>query len=242
MNMERKIVKFEVKDVDEEIGVFSGYAATFTNRPDRYGDIIEPGAFSKTIIEGKNQIKILWQHNTNEPIGKPLELLEDSKGLWVKGKLSLGVQRAREVLSLMKDGVITEMSIGYDTVKQEWSGGIRHLKEARLHDVSPVCFAANPAAMIISVKKATSFGDLPLADREMTWDAAAAEKRIRTWAGGEDNISWDKYRRAFFWYDSENPELLGSYKLGFADVINGRLTAIPRGIFAAAAVMRGARG
>lgn len=240
--MERKTVKFEVKDVDEEAGTFTGYAATFSKRPDSYGDIIDPGAFAKTLKEHGKRVKILWNHNVLEPIGKPEELIEDSKGLLVKGKLSLGVQRAKEVLSLMKDGVITEMSIGYDTLKESWQNGIRHLQEVRLWDTSPVTFAANPDAVIVSVKKATTFADLPLADRDREWSGSRAERRVRAWAGGEDNMNWNKYRQAFFWYDEEDPELFGSYKLGFADIINNRLTAIPRGIFAVAAVLMGARG
>jgi hypothetical protein len=239
--MERKTITFSVKQLDEDAGVFEGYASTFSQYPDAYGDIVDPGAFAKTLKEGGKRVKILWNHNVQEPIGKPLEMREDENGLYIKGKLSLGVQRAREVLSLMKDGVINEMSIGYDAVKESFKDGIRHLKEVKLWDVSPVTFAANPEAVVLSVKGATTFDDLPLADREREWDAAMAERRVRAWAGGE-NINWDKYRRAFFWYDEDNPELFGSYKLGFADVINGRLTAIPRGIFAAAGAMRGARG
>jgi len=242
MKQEHKTVSFEIKEVDEETGVFTGYAATFSKKPDSYGDIIEPGAFAKTLKEAGNRVKILWNHNTLEPIGKPDELLEDDKGLLVKGKLSLGVQRAKEVLSLMKDGVITEMSIGYDTLKESWQDGIRHLQEVRLWDVSPVTFAANPEAVVMSVKKAATFADLPLADREDEWDATAAEKKVRAWAGGEDNMNWNKYRQAFLWYDEESPELFSSYKLGFADVAGSRLTAIPRGIFAVAAVIMGARG
>ncbi len=151
--LERKTVKFEVKDVDEEEGTFTGYAATFSKHPDSYGDIIDPGAFKKTIKEMKGRIKILWNHVTYEPIGKPLELIEDEHGLLVKGKLSLGVQRAKEILALMKDGVITEMSIGYNTMKESFVEGIRHLQEVKLWDVSPVAFAANPEAVIIGVKE-----------------------------------------------------------------------------------------
>jgi len=239
---ERKTVKFEVKQVDEDAGTFEGYAATFSKKPDSYGDIIDKGAFTKTLKEAGNRVKILFNHSIMEPIGKPTELSEDDKGLFVKGKLSLGVQRARETLSLMKDGVITELSFGYDTMKESYQGGIRHLQEVRLWDTSPVVFAANQEAVIMSVKGATTFTDLPLADRSLAWDGARAERRVRAWAGGEDNMNWNKYRQAFFWYDEEDPELLGSYKLGFADIINARLTAIPRGIFAVAAVLMGARG
>ena len=80
---------------------------------------------------------------------------------------------------------------------------------------------------------------LPLADRKRAWDAAAAEKRVRAWAGGAPNA---KYERAFFYYDSANADNLTAYKLQFADVIDGRLVAVPRGIFAVAAVLQGSRG
>jgi len=52
----------------------------------------------------------------------------------------------------MADGVINEVSIGYDTIMQKMDGAIRHLKEVRLWDISPVTFAANPNATILSVK------------------------------------------------------------------------------------------
>ena len=151
--MERKAIPFEIKQLDEEMGIFEGYAAVFGGKPDSYGDIIDPGAFTKTLQERGQRIKILWQHDVKEPIGKPLELREDALGLWVKAKLSLGVQRAREVLALMKDGVITELSIGYNAVKAPLEAGTRHLKEIGLWDISPVVFAAKPSAIVTSVKQ-----------------------------------------------------------------------------------------
>jgi len=150
--MERKSVAFEIKAVDETEGVFEGYASTFTKVPDSYGDIIDKGAFKKTIKENRGRIKILWNHNADEPIGIPLELREDEVGLYVKGKLTLGVQRAREVLALMKDEVINTMSIGFKTITQAMDGDIRHIKETKLYDTSPVTFAANESALITSVK------------------------------------------------------------------------------------------
>jgi len=149
---EHKAFKFELKEIDVETGVFEGYGSTFAGAPDSYGDVVDKGAFTKTIQEGAKRIKILWNHQTLEPIGKPVELKEDEKGLYIKGKLSLGVQRAREVLSLMKDGVVNELSIGYDTITEVMENGIRHLKEIKLWDVSPVTFAANPEATVTSVK------------------------------------------------------------------------------------------
>ena len=87
----------------------------------------------------------------------------------------------------------------------------------------------------------TSFGDLPLADRDREWDGAAAERRVRTWAGAEDEPN-AKYRDAHVWYDADKKENFTAYKLLIADVVGGRLVAVPRGVMAAAAVMQGSRG
>jgi hypothetical protein len=87
----------------------------------------------------------------------------------------------------------------------------------------------------------TAFGDLPLADRDREWDGAAAERRVRKWAGAEDEPN-AKYRDAHVWYDAENKDNFTAYKLLISDVISGRLVAVPRGIMAAGNVMQGFRG
>lgn len=87
----------------------------------------------------------------------------------------------------------------------------------------------------------TSFQDLPLADRDRSWDGDAAERRVRDWAGAEDEPN-ERYRNAHLWYDKDAKENFTSYKLLYADVVNGKLVAVPRGIFAAAGVVQGARG
>ena len=93
------------------------------------------------------------------------------------------------------------------------------------------------------IKGVTPFRDLPLADREIEWDGSQAEKNIREWAGGTDkeNINWNKYSQGFLWVNDEDKKSFGGYKFPIANVIDGKLTAIPRGIFAAAAVLGGAR-
>jgi hypothetical protein len=87
----------------------------------------------------------------------------------------------------------------------------------------------------------TAFGDLPLADRDRAWDGDAAEKRVRAWAKAQDEPN-ERYRDAHVWYDADAKENFTAYKLLIADVIDGRLKAVPRGVFAAAAVMQGSRG
>lgn len=87
----------------------------------------------------------------------------------------------------------------------------------------------------------TAFQDLPLADRDRDWDGAAAEKRVRKWAGAEDEPN-DKYRDAHVWYDADKKQNFTAYKLLVSDVVDGQLKAVPRGVMAAAAVMQGSRG
>jgi hypothetical protein len=87
----------------------------------------------------------------------------------------------------------------------------------------------------------TAFQDLPMADRDREWDGAAAEKRVREWAGAQDAPN-EKYRDAHVWYDAENRDNFTAYKLLIADVVNGKLEAVPRGVMAAGNVMQGSRG
>lgn len=87
----------------------------------------------------------------------------------------------------------------------------------------------------------TAFQDLPLAEREREWDGAAAEKRVRTWADAADEPN-EKYRDAHVWYDQQKKDNFTGYKLLIADVVDGRLHAVPRGVMAAGAIMQGSRG
>lgn len=87
----------------------------------------------------------------------------------------------------------------------------------------------------------TAFQDLPLADRDREWDGGAAEKRVREWADAEGEPN-EKYRDAHVWYDSDKKSNFTAYKLLIADVIDGKLRAVPRGVMAAGAIMQGSRG
>ena len=87
----------------------------------------------------------------------------------------------------------------------------------------------------------TSFQDLVLADRERRWDGTAAEKRVRQWAGAEDEPN-EKYRDAHVWYDVDKKDNFTAYKLLIADVVDGHLAAVPRAVMAAGGIMQGAHG
>ena len=93
-------------------------------------------------------------------------------------------------------------------------------------------------------EKAVASHETPRASEDYAWDADAAEKRIRRWAGGpeKENIDWSKYRQAFAWYNESDPENFGSYKLPHHDIIDGKLKVVWRGVAAAMAALMGARG
>lgn len=151
-NHEQKKLQFKIDSFNEEEGIFSGYGAVFGNI-DSGGDIIEPGAFTKTLAEGWERVKILALHNDCWlPIGRPLELREDVNGLFLSAKVS-DTSMGKDIKVLLKDGVLNELSIGYDPVVFDYdSDGIRHLREVKLWEVSLVTWAMNPAAMVTGYK------------------------------------------------------------------------------------------
>ena len=149
--MEFKALEFKNSDVDLDARTFKGYAATWDK--DQVNDIIQKGAFTKTLQERASRVKILWQHN--EPLGMPSLMREDEKGLYVEGKISK-TRLGDEALELMRDGVVDQMSIGFSVPqgKSEYSGNddARIIKEVKLYEFSPVTFPANENAFITSVK------------------------------------------------------------------------------------------
>ena len=135
-------------------GLFEGYASLF-RIADLGKDVVEPGAFRESLARrGASGIKLLWQHDPAEPIGRWLSLIEDGRGLFVKGRLSLAVGRAREVHALMREGAIDGLSIGFRTEKArtEPRTGLRRLERVDLWEVSVVTFPMLPQARIAAVK------------------------------------------------------------------------------------------
>jgi HK97 family phage prohead protease len=141
----------QVKEVGAD-GSFEAILASY-NTKDLGGDVIEPGAFAKTIKEHGNEVVLLYQHKTDRPIGT-LTLIDGPDALRVKGKLLMELADAKNAYLLIKAGVIKGMSIGYDTIKDQVENGVRLLKEVRLWEGSIVTFPMNEAAMITSVKSA----------------------------------------------------------------------------------------
>ena len=154
---------FEIKTLSAD-GSFSGYASVFGNE-DLWGDIVVAGAFSKSIAQKKPAM--LWQHNTDEPIGVWTVIIEDEKGLYVEGQLLInGVAKAKEAYELLTAKAISGMSIGYRAVSWEWrkkddsKDEVRLLKEIDLWEISLVTFPANTEARVGDVKDLNTLRDI----------------------------------------------------------------------------------
>lgn len=143
----------ELKSIDAQ-GRFAGYASVF-NVVDNQRDIMLSGAFSKTLMRRLDNVKLLWQHQQEEPIGVFDVIFEDERGLYVEGRLLLDVQRARESYALLKAGAMRGLSIGYSPVRYHIDAdtGVRKLAEVELWEISLVTFPANTAANVTVVKR-----------------------------------------------------------------------------------------
>lgn len=148
MAPESKSFKIEIKALAED-GTFEGLASVY-GVEDLGGDVVDRGAFTKTISE-HSEVPILWEHT--ELIGRG-SLQDSADGLIVKGRLTLAVRRAAEAYALLKDGALKGLSIGYQTVKKDFKGSIRVLREVKLHEVSLTGLPMNPHAQVMSVKSA----------------------------------------------------------------------------------------
>lgn len=137
-------------------GRISGYGAVFNN-VDQGGDIIEPGAFAKSLASGK-PIKMLWQHSPWDPIGVWDDVTEDDYGLRISGTVLSEVSTGADALALLKAGAIDGLSIGYRTIAAEAGvidgQDVRVLKELELWEVSLVTFPMNTDAVVDAAKAA----------------------------------------------------------------------------------------
>jgi len=162
-------------------GTFEGYASVF-GRLDLGADIVLPGAFRNSLAKrGVDGIRMLFQHDPNQPIGTWQRIHEDARGLFVRGRLATGVARAREVLALMREGAIDGLSIGFRVVKglRDPRSGIRRLAEIDLWEVSIVTFPMQQGARVGAVK---AHGRMP-SEREfelwLTEDAGFTRSEAR---------------------------------------------------------------
>jgi HK97 family phage prohead protease len=143
---------FELRAEGGDGMTFTGYASVFNSSSEDLGgfrEFVAPGAFKRS-LQARNEIKLLWNHDTNEPLasvrGGSLQLVEDNHGLKVTAKLP-NTTRGRDVAELLRSKVIDSMSFGFNVIKDSWSnnGSVRTLESVRLSEVSVVTYPAYTA-------------------------------------------------------------------------------------------------
>jgi HK97 family phage prohead protease len=166
---QREVPLLATKFLAAQPGTFSGYGAVFGN-VDGHGDVIEPGAFTKSLDEWRQRgqlPKMLLNHggiawgtptpNDLLPIGQWTRMAEDHQGLRVEGSLfALNTERGQYIYEGLKAGVLDGLSIGYLT-RDALPGrsGTRRLTDLDVREVSIATFPSNEHARIASVKSLT---------------------------------------------------------------------------------------
>jgi uncharacterized protein len=135
-------------------GAFEGYASLF-GVVDLGRDLVLPGAFRETLAgRAARAVKLLWQHDPSHPLGVWTDIIEDHRGLKVRGQLDLSVAKAREVHALMRSGAVDGLSIGFKTERsrKDPATGVRRLEKLDLWEISIVTFPMLPGARVAAVK------------------------------------------------------------------------------------------
>ena len=173
-------------------GTVQGYASLF-GEIDQARDMVMRGAFANTLAtRGVHRIPMLFQHDPSEPVGVWLELREDHRGLYARGRLIPEVARARELLSLLRAGAIDGLSIGFRTVKGtiDPRSRVRRLVAVELWEISIVTFPLLAGARVRAVKQATS---RPKASFART--CAERDWRLATGAAAGEPLDFVRRRR-----------------------------------------------
>jgi HK97 family phage prohead protease len=167
MNIRPRLVKtiaIPIQDVDKKQGIITGLFAHFDSL-DKHGDIIQKGAFRKTILEngpnGTNEIAHLLDHKSDKAVGviTKLEESSDYKGLYYESKIGTH-QQGKDFAEMVDSGIIKFHSIGYSVINETFdkSAKANILKEIKLYEGSSLQFiAANHNTPVLGMK---SFEDI----------------------------------------------------------------------------------
>ncbi|WP_324002249.1 HK97 family phage prohead protease [Aeromonas dhakensis] len=154
----RAVKSFELDD--SEIGTFTCYGSKF-DVVDQANEVVVKGAFIDSLQRhqelGTMPI-MLWNHDTDEIIGKWVEAEEDEVGLKLKGKFNLNTDEGKRRYEELKHGDLNGFSIGYwfDPADTETIDDITYLKRVHLQEVSLVPFPCNEEAQVLEVKSVQS--------------------------------------------------------------------------------------
>jgi len=230
-------VSDECKELSVEgvrVGVVKGYLATW--QPDQGGRFGVPeqffkGAFAEDLQDKRNNgnrpLKLKLMHDT--VIGRfPLETVrEDDIGLYGEGHINLETQLGRETYALVKQGALSDFSIGFKAIDDTITNDrLREIRKSKVREGSIVDEPMNVGAVITEIKGAQCFADLPLASADHSWDVEGALERIEELDG--------ETKQAFLWVNPETSER----RYPIADIVGETLMAIPAAITAAATELK----
>jgi|GEM_PF-251382 len=135
-------------------GTVEGYASLF-GAIDEARDMVMPGAFAQTLrLRPARRVPMLFQHDPSEPVGIWLELAEDHRGLFARGRLIPEVARARELIALIEAGAIDGLSIGFRAARARVDPAtrVRRLYAVDLWEISIVTFPLLSGARVRRIK------------------------------------------------------------------------------------------
>jgi HK97 family phage prohead protease len=195
-NIKTEVLTAEIMDMNPKQGIVTGYFSKFNN-VDADGDIIRPGAFTKTIKEQGPQsslprIKHLLNHDPSLPLGVLKSLTEDNYGLAYESQVG-SHEGGEDFIKMVESGLITEHSIGFKIIKRNLiqtyenylmnpSAGQYEITEIKLYEGSSLtAWGANPLTPITSLKSMNDV-DMLVAKHE------AIDKFCRNTTATDDTI------------------------------------------------------
>ena len=137
----------ERTDAPAQVGLrIEGYASLW-GVADLNGDVVAKGAFAATLARtGAQGVRMLHQHEGRSVVGVWEDLVEDDRGLRVRGRIMDWSADARFALALSKAGALDGLSIGFRSRRARRDGRLRVLVEVELWEVSLVTFPMLPGA------------------------------------------------------------------------------------------------
>jgi HK97 family phage prohead protease len=223
-------------------------------------EVIEVGFFDASLADFMKRPLMPWMHRIEDIQGKwtSIEAVKGT-GYRVTGHLiDFGTPEDTKRFGLVEEGLVASLSVGFSGqytpeygFTDKATGSWHWTQNGKLREVSMVPLPANPEchaelakglglSVIGHAKKAVPFQDMPLAPEDMAWDGAGAMSRMKKWAmGGKDMGEMDPamMMKGFLWMDESAPMMMGSYKLGIADIVGGEPKAVWKGVAAAMARM-----
>lgn len=245
MNLLRKVFSAPVEAVgDRQVRVIIS-----TDAVDRDGEIIENKGIDTAAYMASGAGTVLWNHNPNMPIAKCVEIVKEA-GL-TKALVEFppeGEDREADLYySKIKFGSVSGVSIGFLPIDAEPldkgnpKKGPQKYLSCELMEFSFTPVQSNRGAVVVarSAKhepenwKVGASRNLPVVD-DSDWDDEIAEKSILAHADFDgDSPDTTFARKGFLAYDAANAEEVGSYRVPFAKMVDGRLTVTKSGLTAA---------